>query len=131
MAFSFINFGLLYINAPNIKAIIISNTSDTNRELLKDIQKHQRGGLSGKPLKAKMIKILEKLYNEKIILDHGMEVGSELANVLSGGDTNIKKLISEDEMYNLELESFMKLIETKKTQERIKHTLNTGKLLVN
>jgi len=25
----------------------------------------------------------------------------------------------------------MKLIETKKTQERIKHTLNTGKLLVN
>ena len=87
--------------------------------------------LSGKPLKAKMIKILEKLYNEKIILDHGMEVGSELANVLSGGDTNINKLISEDEMYNLELESFMKLIETKKTQERIKHTLNTGKLLVN
>ena len=87
--------------------------------------------LSGKPLKAKMIKILEKLYNEKIILDHGMEVGSELANVLSGGDTNIKKLISEDEMYNLELESFMKLIETKKTQERIKYTLNTGKLLVN
>ena len=87
--------------------------------------------LSGKPLKAKMIKILEKLYNEKIILDHGMEVGSELANVLSGGDTNIKKLISEDEMYNLELESFMKLIETKKPQERIKHTLNTGKLLVN
>ncbi len=87
--------------------------------------------LSGKTLKAKMIKILEKLYNEKIILDHGMEVGSELANVLSGGDTNINKLISEDEMYNLELESFMKLIETKKTQERIKHTLNTGKLLVN
>jgi len=87
--------------------------------------------LSGKPLKEKMIKILEKLYDEKIILDHGMEVGSELANVLSGGDTNIKKMISEDEMYKLELESFMKLIETKKTQERIKHTLNTGKLLVN
>ena len=87
--------------------------------------------LSGKPLKEKMIKILEKLYDEKIILDHGMEVGSELANVLSGGDTNIKKMISEDEMYKLELESFMKLIETKKTQERIKHTLNTGKLLIN
>ena len=87
--------------------------------------------LSGKPLKEKMIKILEKLYDEKIILDHGMEVGSELAHVLSGGDTNIKKMISEDEMYKLELESFMKLIETKKTQERIKHTLNTGKLLVN
>ncbi len=87
--------------------------------------------LSGKPLKEKMIKVLEKLYNDKIILDHGMEVGSELANVLSGGDTTLEKTLSEDELYKLELESFMKLIETKKTQERIKHTLNTGKLLVN
>ncbi len=87
--------------------------------------------LSGKPLKEKMIKILEKLYNDKIILDHGMKVGSELANVLSGGDTIINKTLSEDELYKLELESFMRLIETKETQERIKHTLNTGKLLVN
>mgnify|MGYP001238771172 FL=1 len=87
--------------------------------------------LSGKPLKEKMIKVLEKLYNDKIILDHGMKVGSELANVLSGGDTTINKTLSEDELYKLELESFMRLIETKETQERIKHTLNTGKLLVN
>ena len=87
--------------------------------------------LSGKPLKEKMIKVLEKLYNDKIILDHGMKVGSELANVLSGGDATIDKTLSEDELYKLELESFMKLIETKETQERIKHTLNTGKLLVN
>ncbi len=87
--------------------------------------------LSGKPLKEKMIKVLEKLYNDKIILDHGMKVGSELANVLSGGDTTINKTLSEDELYKLELDSFMKLIETKETQERIKHTLNTGKLLVN
>ena len=87
--------------------------------------------LSGKPLKEKMIKVLEKLYNEKVILDHGMEVGKELANVLSGGDTTIDKILTEDDLYKLELESFMKLIETKKTQERIKHTLATGKPLVN
>ncbi len=87
--------------------------------------------LSGKPLKEKMIKILEKLYNEKVILDHGMEVGKELANVLSGGNTNLDKTLTEDDLYKLELESFMKLIETKKTQDRIKHTLATGKPLVN
>ncbi len=87
--------------------------------------------LSGKPLKEKMIKILEKLYNEKIILDHGMEVGKELANVLSGGDTVIEKTLSEDDLYKLELDSFMRLIENKKTQDRIKHTLATGKPLVN
>ncbi len=87
--------------------------------------------LSGKPLKGKMIKVLEKLYNDKIILDHGVEVGKELANVLSGGDTTINKILSEDDLFKLELESFMKLIETKKTQQRIKHTLSTGKPLVN
>ena len=87
--------------------------------------------LSGKPLKDKMIKVLEKLYNEKVILDHGMYVGTELANVLSGGDTTIEKVLSEDDLYKLELDSFMRLIETKQTQERIKHTLSTGKPLVN
>ena len=78
-----------------------------------------------------MIKILEKLYNDKVILDHGMEVGKELANVLSGGDTNLGKEISEDELLKLEFNSFMKLIESKKTQERIKHTLQTSKPLIN
>ena len=87
--------------------------------------------LSGKSVKEKMIKILEKLYNDKVILDHGMEVGKELANVLSGGDTNINKKLSEDDLYKLELDAFMRLIETQKTQERIKHTLVTGKPLVN
>ena len=87
--------------------------------------------LSGKPLKNKMIKVLENLYNDKVILDHGMVVGSELANVLSGGETSIDKTLSEDDLYNLELESFMRLIETKKTQDRINHTLLTGKPLVN
>ena len=87
--------------------------------------------LSGKPLKEKMIKVLDKLYNEKIILDHGMHVGTELANVLSGGDTNLDKTLSEDDLYKLELDSFMRLIETKQTQDRIKHTLSTGKPLVN
>ncbi len=87
--------------------------------------------LSGKPLKDKMIKVLEKLYNEKVILDHGMYVGSELANVLSGGETTIEKTLSEDDLYKLELDSFMRLIETKQTQDRIKHTLSTGKPLVN
>ena len=68
--------------------------------------------LSGKPLKEKMIKVLEKLYNEKVILDHGMKVGTELANVLSGGDTTSDKLLTEDNLYQLELTSFMNLIET-------------------
>ena len=78
-----------------------------------------------------MNKILDKLYNDKVILDHGLKVAQELAHVLSGGDTSIDKTLSEDDLYKLELDAFMRLIETKETQDRIKHTLATGKPLVN
>ena len=78
-----------------------------------------------------MVKILEVLYNDKIILDHGMTVGMELANVLSGGETTIDKTLTEEDLFKLELDAFMKLIKTKETQDRIKHTLATGKPLIN
>ena len=87
--------------------------------------------LPGKAVRGEMDKILDKLYNDKVILDHGVEVAKELAYVLSGGDTTIDKTLSEDDLFKLELDAFMKLIETPKTQERIKHTLATGKPLVN
>jgi 3-hydroxyacyl-CoA dehydrogenase len=87
--------------------------------------------LPGKPVLQDMNKILNKLYNDKVILDHGVTVAKELAHVLSGGDTTIDKTLSEDDLFKLELDAFMKLIETKETQDRIKHTLATGKPLVN
>jgi len=87
--------------------------------------------LPGKAVKEEMNKILEKLYNDKVILDHGLLVAQELAHVLSGGDTTIDKILSENDLYKLELDAFMRLIETKQTQDRIKHTLATGKPLVN
>jgi 3-hydroxyacyl-CoA dehydrogenase len=34
-------------------------------------------------------------------------------------------------LFKLELNAFMTLIDTKETQDRIKHTLTTGKPLVN
>ena len=87
--------------------------------------------LSGEQVRKKMHKVLDDLYNDKKILDHGMEVGKELAYVLSGGNTGPNNEVTEDEMYKLELDSFMKLIETENTQKRIAHTLKTGKPLIN
>ena len=46
-----------------VKAIIVSNTSDGSRENLQNILKHQKGGLSGKPLEGKSNKIINKFYN--------------------------------------------------------------------
>jgi len=87
--------------------------------------------LSGSSVREKMYEILENLYKNKTILDHGLEVGKQLAFVLSGGNTNIDKELGEDDIYALELEAFMNLIQMPKTQQRIKHTLETGKPLVN
>ena len=47
----------------NVKAIIVSNTTEENRENLKDINKYQKGGLSGKPLEEKSNLIISKFYN--------------------------------------------------------------------
>ncbi len=90
-----------------------------------------RFNLPGKAVREEMYKILEKLYNDKIILEHGVEVAKELAYVLSGGETTIDKTLSEDDLFKLEIDAFMRLIETQKTQDRIKHTLSTGKPLIN
>ena len=46
----------------NVSAIIISNTSTNNRENLEDITKHQKGGLSGKPLEEVSNKLIGKFY---------------------------------------------------------------------
>ena len=46
----------------NIEAVIISNTSDSSRDSLNNIQKHQKGGLSGKPIEEKSTKLINKFY---------------------------------------------------------------------
>jgi dihydroorotate dehydrogenase len=40
----------------------VSNTTESNRENLKNILKHQKGGLSGKPIEEKSNKLITKFY---------------------------------------------------------------------
>jgi 3-hydroxyacyl-CoA dehydrogenase len=132
------------VEAEPLKYLIPEDKKVMNRNSLLEVSKNileanrdfkappeTKFNLPGNVAKEVMVKILERLYNDKIILDHGMTVGLELANVLCGGDTNIKKTLSEEDLFKLELDAFMKLIQTKETQDRIKHTLSTGKALVN
>ena len=46
-----------------VGAVIVSNTTEKNRENLKNILKHQKGGLSGKPLEDKSNKLIAKFFN--------------------------------------------------------------------
>ena len=80
---------LKYLLPENKKIMSRNSLLQVSRSILQDNKDfvppvEVNFNLSGKPLKDKMVKLLEKLYNEKIILDHGMTVGTELANVLSG-----------------------------------------------
>ena len=45
-----------------IEATIVSNTSDSTRGNLKNIQGHQKGGLSGKPIEFQSTKLISKFY---------------------------------------------------------------------
>ncbi len=127
---------LMFLNVHD-KKIMNRNNLFTEAKLLLEKNKNFiipsecKFKFSGAQVREKMHKLLEKLYNDKKILDHGLEVGKELAYVLSGGKTDSKKELKEDDLFNLELEAFMKLIEKDKTQERISHTLTTGKPLIN
>ena len=47
----------------NIGAVIISNTSDSTRDRLSNISKHQKGGLSGKPIEEKSTNLIGQFYN--------------------------------------------------------------------
>ncbi|MDC0167953.1 3-hydroxyacyl-CoA dehydrogenase NAD-binding domain-containing protein [bacterium] len=127
---------LKYLKSEDKKIMSRNSLLSTSKEILLNNKNFSPPAectfnLSGKVAREKMFNLLEKLYNDKVILDHGMEVGKELANVLSGGDTKIEKTLTEDDLFKLELNAFMKLIEMQKTQDRIKHTLATGKPLVN
>ncbi len=64
------------------------------------------------------------------ITDHEVLIANELANILAGGDGPPHDATEED-ILALEREAFLKLIRTRKTQERMAHMLKTGKPLRN
>jgi len=65
------------------------------------------------------------------ISDHDAEIGTQLARILTGGDLNHQTRVSEQYLLDLEREAFLKLVSTRKTQERIANMLKTGKPLRN
>jgi len=63
--------------------------------------------------------------------EHDAVVASKLAFVLAGGSITAPQTVSEQYVLDLEREAFVSLAGERKTQERIAHTLKTGKPLRN
>jgi 3-hydroxyacyl-CoA dehydrogenase len=65
------------------------------------------------------------------ISDYDALIGRKLAAIMAGGSLPHPSTVSEQNLLDLEREAFLSLVAERKTQERIQHTLKTGKPLRN
>jgi len=77
-------------NSHKIQGIIVSNTTDSNRDNLFDIKKHETGGLSGQPLKDISTSLIKKFYKAtkgkiQIIGVGGVDSGESAFEKISAG----------------------------------------------
>ena len=73
----------------NVEAVIISNTTDKNRENLSNINKLEKGGLSGKPLEKRSNELINKFY--KILKNKIKIIG---AGGVDSGQSAYQKIIN-------------------------------------
>ena len=79
----------------NIKFVIISNTSDGTRENLNNINKFEKGGLSGKPIEEKSNLLINEFYKKfknkiKIIGVGGIDSGKSAYEKFISGASYIQ-----------------------------------------
>ena len=63
--------------------------------------------------------------------DYDVVVSDALANVLTGGDTDVVATLDEDQILALEVANFMRIVKNQGTYARIEQMLSTGKPLRN
>lgn len=87
--------------------------------------------LPGKTAYAAMTLALDGFHRMARATDHDVTVGRALASVLSGGDTDMTKSLSEGDLLDLEANSFLTLAQNRATAARVAHMIKTGKPLRN
>jgi len=87
--------------------------------------------VGGRSLKATLKGILINMKDGGFISEHDFFIGDQIAHVISGGDVDDGALVSEEWLFKLERQAFIKLFTAPKTQERIAHMLTTHKPLRN
>ena len=80
----------ILINKYNIQGIVVSNSTDGNRENLLDNKRNEMGGLSGQPLKNISTNLIKKFYKEtrgkiQIIGVGGVDSGESAFEKISAG----------------------------------------------
>lgn len=87
--------------------------------------------LPGPTAKAAMEMAVKGFHLAGKATDHDVVVSMALAELLSGGETDITETLTEDDLLELERQVFMSLIRHPNTLDRMEHMLETGKPLRN
>jgi 3-hydroxyacyl-CoA dehydrogenase len=85
----------------------------------------------GEPALAAIKLAVHMMVRGGFISEYDAHVARKLGAVITGGDLSRRTLVSEQYLLDLEREAFVSLCGERKTQERIQHTLKTGKPLRN
>ncbi len=82
--------------------------------------------LPGRPLFEEMKKWLEESRDKGLFMPHDVNVGTEMARIVTGGDVEPGTRCSEQGFYDAERRSFLTLVATEQTRERINSMLDAG-----
>ncbi len=95
------------------------------------VSRSQKVKVAGKPGKATLMMMAVNMLEGNFISEHDYLVADRIATVLTGGDVEEGSYVTNEWLLKLEVDAFVELLQTEKTQARIAHTLTTGKPLRN
>ena len=82
--------------------------------------------LPGRPLFEEMVQWLEQSRDKGLFMPHDVNVGSEMARIVTGGEVDPGTVWSEQDFYDAERRSFLALVATEQTRARIDTMLDEG-----
>ena len=82
--------------------------------------------MPGTPLFNEMVSWLEEHRDKGVFYPHDVNVGSEMARIVTGGDVEPGTVMSEQDFYDAERRSFLTLVSSAATRERINSMLDNG-----
>lgn len=82
--------------------------------------------MPGRPVFQEMVKWLEQSLDKGMFTPHDVNVGTEMARIVTGGDVEPGSVCSEQDFYDAERRSFLALVATDATRARINSMLDAG-----
>lgn len=87
--------------------------------------------VAGLPVLTEIRARLNIMQQAGFVSSHDALIADKIAHIMCGGEVDSNTLVTADYLLKLERQSFFALLQEPKTQERIQHTLKTGKPLRN